>query len=89
MLHTIQKATRSATFSGAGLDECNIDNAKYTGEREVAAAGFRKARRANPDRIIAGDNSVPKAFEHAPYQNPPSRAPSRPVPVTSLEAAPC
>ena len=35
-----------------GLDECNKDNSKYTGENGVAAAGFRKGRR--PGHMIAG-----------------------------------
>ena len=38
--------------AGVGLDECNRDNAHFTGENELAAAGFRKGRR--PGHTIAG-----------------------------------
>ena len=38
--------------AGVGLDECNRDNSHFTGENELAAAGFRKGRR--PGHMIAG-----------------------------------
>ena len=44
----------SAAVLGRGLDECNLDNEQVADERELAAAGFRLARRRQPDTIIAG-----------------------------------
>jgi len=43
----------SAAVLGRGLDECNLDNAQAAGEREIAAAGFRLARRRDPEGVIA------------------------------------
>jgi hypothetical protein len=43
----------SGRAAGAGLDECNLGNAAASGEREVAAAGFRQARQAAPKNFLA------------------------------------
>lgn len=40
-------------FVGAGLDECNLHNARTADEREAAAAGFRAARLALPNMFLA------------------------------------
>lgn len=40
-------------YVGAGLDECNLHNARTANEREAAAAGFRAARLAMPNVFLA------------------------------------
>ena len=49
---------------GRGLDECNLDNARFANERELAAEGFRLARRRYPDTLIAawGANAGDEIF---------------------------
>jgi hypothetical protein len=49
-----QKPGMTAAVLGRGLDECNSWNAMFADERELAAAGYRLARRRHPDTIIAG-----------------------------------
>jgi hypothetical protein len=43
----------TAAVLGRGLDECNIDNAKLADEKELAAEGFRFAKKRQPNTIIA------------------------------------
>ena len=50
--------TANAPVVGRGLDECNLDNAQFADERELAAEGFRRARREQPDTIIAGWGAI-------------------------------
>jgi hypothetical protein len=40
--------------SGVGLDECNTGNEHFPGEKALAAKGFRQARKAKPEGVIAG-----------------------------------
>lgn len=44
----------SAAVRGRGLDECNKDNAQFSQARELAAQGYREARRRQPETLIAG-----------------------------------
>ena len=39
---------------GVGLDECNNGNGRYDGVKELAAAGFRQAKKSKPEVVIAG-----------------------------------
>ena len=50
--------TVAAAIPGVGLDECQGSNGRYSGEREIAAEGFRKARKQRPDTIIAAWGGV-------------------------------
>ena len=52
------------SFVGAGLDECNLHNARTADEREAAAAGFRAARAELPSMFLAawGSNAGDELF---------------------------
>lgn len=43
----------SAAVLGRGLDECNIANTQAADEKELAAAGFRLAKKRHPETLIA------------------------------------
>ena len=54
----------TSSVLGRGLDECNRDNMRFAEERELAASGFRLARRRQPKTLIAawGANAGDKVF---------------------------
>ena len=39
--------------AGTGVDECNLGEVAFKGERELAAQGLRQAKRSNPDKFLA------------------------------------
>jgi hypothetical protein len=55
-------ARGSNVTAGVGLDECNKNNAHFPGERELAAEGFRRGKRAGHLIAAWGSNAGDELF---------------------------
>ena len=59
----------TAAVLGRGLDECNLNNTQAADEKELAATGFRLAKRRQPETIIAAvrpRNPPPMTYQTRP-----------------------
>jgi hypothetical protein len=62
--HQASRSFAAGERPGVGLDECNAGNENVKGERVAAAAGFRAARKQNPELFLAawGANNGDELF---------------------------